>query len=74
MAQHRYGFTEYLTAGLRLEGGKGLLSGGPSFSFLLPIGEMEFASAGQRERSAGGGAGFLGYNYVNGQYSFGASV
>ena len=74
MAQHRYGFTDFLTAGLRLEGGKGLLSGGPSFSFLLPIGEMEFASAASAERSAGGGAGFLGYNYVNGQYSFGTSV
>jgi len=50
------------------------VSGGPSFSFVLPIGEMEFAGAASTEHGIGGGAGFVGYSHVNGQFSFGTSL
>ena len=74
LGHHRYGFSDYLTAGLRLEGSKGLMSGGPSFSFLLPFGEMELASAASTERGVSGGAAFIGYSYIDRLFSFGSST
>jgi outer membrane usher protein len=74
LANHRYGFTDYFTAGLRFEGTKGLVSGGPSMLFLLPLGEMELAGAASSAGGAAGGAGFLGYSYISGRFSFGSSV
>ncbi len=74
LGYHRYGFTDYLTSGLRLEGTKGLVSGGPSLSLLLPLGEMVLAGAASSAAGTPGGAGFLGYNYINGRFSFGSSI
>jgi hypothetical protein len=74
LGHHRYGFTDSFTAGLRFEGTKGLVSGGPSLSFLLPLGEMELAGAASAAAGTPGGAGFLGYNFVSGRFSFGSSV
>jgi outer membrane usher protein len=74
LGQHRYGFSDSVTAGLRMEGGRGLVSGGPSVSFLLPLGEMELASAASYERGRNGGAAFLGYSYIDRSFSLGSSV
>lgn len=74
LGHHRYGFSDSVTAGLRMEGGWGLVSGGPSFSFLLPLGEMELASAASNERGRNGGAAFLGYSYIDRRFSLGSSV
>jgi outer membrane usher protein len=74
LGQHRYGFSDSVTAGLRMEGGRGLVSGGPSVSFLLPLGEMELASAASAERGRAGGAAFLGYSYIDRRFSMGSSV
>jgi len=74
LGHHRYGFTEYLTAGMRFEAAKGLVSGGPSVSFLLPIGEMELIGATSTDHGKTGGGAFAGYNYVNQFFSFGTSV
>jgi outer membrane usher protein len=74
LGHHRYGFTDYFTGGLRFEGTKGLVSGGPSLSFLLPLGEMELAGAASVAAGTPGGAGFLGYNYISGRFSFGSSI
>ena len=74
LAYHRYGFSQFMTGGLRLEGGRKLVSGGPSFPFMLPLGEMELASAASNERGRNGGATFLGYSYINGLFSLGSSI
>jgi len=74
LGYHRYGFTESMTAGLRLEGARGLASGGPSFSFLLPLGELDLVSAASTDRGRTGGASYLGYSYINGLFSFGSSI
>lgn len=74
LGHHRYGFTEYLTSGMRLEASKGLASGGPSLSFLLPFGDMELVGAASTDHGKSGGAAFAGYNYVNQFFSFGTSV
>jgi outer membrane usher protein len=74
LGYHRYGFSDYFTAGFRLEGAKGLVSGGPSFSFSVPFGEMEFVSAGSTDGGISGGAAFLGYNYINRQFSVSSSL
>jgi outer membrane usher protein len=74
LGHHRYGFTEYLTGGMRFEAAKGLVSGGPSVSFLLPIGEMELVGAASTEHGKSGGGAFAGFNYVNQLFSFGTSV
>ena len=74
LAYHRYGFSQFMTGGLRLEGGRKLVSGGPSISFMLPLGEMELASAASNERGRNGGATFLGYSYINGLFSLGSSI
>jgi len=74
LGHHRYGFSDSVTAGLRMEGGRGLVSGGPSGSFLLPLGEMELVSAASNERGSSGGAAFLGYSYTDRRFSLGSSV
>ena len=74
LGYHRYGFTDSMTAGLRLEGSRGLMSGGPSFSFLLPLGELDLASAASTVSGRNGGASYLGYSYINGLFSFGSSI
>jgi outer membrane usher protein FimD/PapC len=57
LGHHRYGFTEYLTGGMRFEAAKGLVSGGPSVSFLLPIGETELVGAASTDHGKTGGGG-----------------
>jgi outer membrane usher protein len=74
LARHRYGFTDSLSAGFRLEGSTRLGSGGPSLTMLLPIGEMELAGAASVDDGRAGGAAFLGYNYIGRSFNLGGSA
>lgn len=74
LGHHRYGFSDAVTAGVRMEGGRSLVSGGPSVSFLLPVGEMEVTTAASNEHGRPGGAAFLGYSYIDRRFSLGSSV
>ena len=74
LARHRLGITDSLTGALRLEGSSSVVSGGPSFSFRLPVGEMEIAAAASVGDGMPGGAGFLGFSYLGRVVNFGASA
>ena len=73
LARHRYGFTNALTGGMRLEGRSGLVSGGPSLNVRAPIGEFELAAALSGGRGRTGGAVALGYAYTGSPFSAGLS-
>jgi outer membrane usher protein len=64
LGRHRLGLTENLTAGFRLEGSSERLSGGPSATIRLPIGEVDVEAAGSVARGKSGAAAFLGYSYL----------
>jgi len=59
LGHHRYGFTNWLTAGGRLEaaegleGGTALVSGGPSATVSTPLGEWDFSAAASVSRCEG---------------------
>jgi outer membrane usher protein len=74
LGRHRIGVTDSLTSGLRFEASTKVVNGGPSVSFLLPIGEMEIGAAASRDRGSVGGGAFLGYSYGGRWFSFGTSV
>jgi len=61
LGRHRLGITDTVTAGARLEAGPGLVSGGPSVTALLPIGEVEFAAALSRDGGRAGAAASAAY-------------
>ncbi len=68
---HRYGFTDTLTAGGRLEGSRNLISGGPTASWRSRLGEFALAVAASDDRGRFGDAGSLGYSYLGRYFSFG---
>ena len=74
LGYHRYGFSDGLTTGIRFEATRALVSGGPTISFLLPIGEMEVTTALSRDQGLLGGAAFLGYQYHGPNLTFGSSL
>ena len=74
LARHRLGITDSLTGALRFEASPSVVSGGPSFSFRFPIGEMEVAAAASGGEGIPGGAGFLGFSYLGRSVNFGASA
>jgi outer membrane usher protein len=74
LARHRLGITDSLTGAFRLEASSGVVSGGPSFSFRLPVGEMELAAAASAGEGMPGGAGFVGFSYLGRTVNFGASA
>jgi outer membrane usher protein len=74
LARHRLGITDSLTGALRLEASSGVVSGGPSVSFRLPVGEMELAAAASAGEGTPGGAGFVGFSYLGRTVNFGASA
>jgi outer membrane usher protein len=74
LARHRYGVTDRLTVGGRLEGDTDLVSGGGSLTARIPIGEIELAVAGSRKGDDNGGAASLGYTYVGRPVSLGGVV
>ena len=74
LARHRLGITDSLTAGLRLEASSGLVSGGPSATFRMPLGEMDIAAAASANHGLAGGGAFLGYNYIGPLFNLGGFI
>ena len=72
LARHRMGITDGITAGARFEASPRVLSGGPSLSFRLPVGEMELGAAASGGGGASGSAAFLGFSYLG--YNFNAGL
>jgi outer membrane usher protein len=71
MARHRLGLSDMMTAGVRLEGARGLISGGPSLNVRLPVGEVELAAGLSRTGQRWGIARQVSYMYVGRHASFG---
>jgi len=74
MGRHRLGLTDTLTLGARLEGGKGIVSGGPDVALRLPVGELSGAFGVSRNESETGFAGSLVYQYIGRPVNYGAFV
>ncbi len=74
IARHRFGLTDSVTAGLRVEGERGMVSGGPLVNLRLPVGELELAGGASRDGAASGHAAHLSYNYSGSYLSFGGTV
>lgn len=72
LARHRVGLLDWLTAGARVEGTRGAVSGGPTFTVGLPYGEVELSAAASGGRGGLGGAASLSYSYVSRRFSIGA--
>ena len=74
IGRHRVGLTDTLTLGARLEGGKGIVSGGPDVALRLPVGELGGAFGVSRNESDTGFAGSLVYRYIGQPVNYGAFV
>ncbi|MBD2326394.1 fimbria/pilus outer membrane usher protein [Alkalinema sp. FACHB-956] len=74
LARHRFGITNSLTAGLRLEASTGLLSGGANLAARLPFGEMGLAIAASQADGRSGSAAALSYAYSGKKFSLGFSA
>ena len=70
--RYRRGLTDHLTLGGRIEGGRGLVSGGPTLTAGLPVGELDLSVATSGGSGGLGAAASLGYSYVSRR--FGANV
>ena len=73
LARHRYGFTNSITGGVRLEGRSDLVNGGPSLNLRAPVGEFELAGAVSGGRAGTGGAVALGYAWMGSPFGVGLS-
>jgi outer membrane usher protein len=73
-AYHRYGFTDWLTAGWRAEGDPHHLNMGILTGINTPLGQVEMALAGSAARGEPGGAVALSYSYITPLYSVGGSA
>ncbi|HWE24269.1 MAG TPA: fimbria/pilus outer membrane usher protein [Myxococcales bacterium] len=74
LAQHRLGLTDQVTGGYRLEADTRLVSGGPSLSLVLPLGQLDLGAAGSANAGNFGAAGSLGYVVVARPLAFGFSL
>jgi outer membrane usher protein len=74
LGQHRVGLTDAFTVGGRLEAAGDLVSGGPTLTAGLPVGEIDLAAGASRQGAFSGAAGSLVYRYSARQVSFGAAV
>ena len=74
LARHRIGITDGITAGARFEASPRVLSGGPSLSFKLPVGEMELGAAASGSGGGSGSAAFVGYSYLGPNFNAGLSA
>jgi outer membrane usher protein len=73
--KYRWGITNSLTAGVRLEAINNLLSGGGEIAWKQPeIGEIGIGGALSDTNGSGGWGGYLRYNYTQKIYNFGASL
>jgi outer membrane usher protein len=74
LARHRFGLTDRLTTGLRLEVGERVRSGGVSTTAALPLGELEAAGAASDDEGELGGAGLLAFRFATRHASVGADL
>jgi outer membrane usher protein len=74
LGRHHVGLTDSLTAGLRLELDPELVSGGPTVTGRLPVGEGEISLAASRDGERQGLAASLGYRFSGRPVSFGATL
>jgi outer membrane usher protein len=75
LARHRFGITDNVTAGGRVEVHPGrLYNAGPSLNLRLPIGEVEAAAAVSRRLGDWGQAGLVGFSFTGRPLSAGGSV
>jgi outer membrane usher protein len=74
LGRHRFGLTNWLTTGLRLEASRDLVSGGPTLSVLLPFGEVEVTTALSHDHGLTGAGAFIGYGYSGVNFSLGSSA
>ncbi|BDG07548.1 fimbria/pilus outer membrane usher protein [Anaeromyxobacter paludicola] len=73
-ARHRWGLTEHLTAGYRLEGTTDRVSGGVTATAALWLGELEASAGASGSDRHGGGAGALSWSYRGRQLGVGGYV
>jgi outer membrane usher protein len=73
-ARHRVGVTDTVTLGGRLEAGRDLVSGGPTFNIRLPFGEVETTAALSQNANRRGTAALVSYMYAGRRMSGGGSI
>jgi outer membrane usher protein len=74
-ANYRWGVNSSLTANVRLEAANDLISTGGEVAWKMPtVGEFGAGVAVSQEKDLGGWAGYLRYNYIERNYSFGGSL
>jgi outer membrane usher protein len=74
VGRHRYGFSDRLTAGFRVELGPELQQGGVSAAVGTGAGELELAAAASADRGEPGGAGFVAWRYASRRLSGGVDL
>jgi outer membrane usher protein len=73
-ARHRVGLTDWLTAGVRAEGTKSVLSGGPELAVRLPLGEARLDAAASVDDGRAGWAAATAYTWQGPLLSLGTSL
>lgn len=71
LARQRYGFTDWLTAGYRVEAQNGMVNAGPSLDLRLPFGSISAGVAGSRTQGTDGQGASIGYQFASRFFSFG---
>jgi outer membrane usher protein len=75
LARHRFGVTDDLSVGARVEAADDLVSGGPLVTMRLPFGgEVELTAAGSRNETDNGWAAGVAYNYTMRLLSVGGAL
>jgi outer membrane usher protein len=74
VAFHRRGFTDFLTAGYRLEATQDVRSGGPNLSYRTRAGDLQLAAGASDAFGMQGAAALVGYNYLNRRFGIGGTV
>jgi outer membrane usher protein len=70
LARQRWGFSDRITAGYRLEAGRGLVNAGPNADFRLPLGFLHLALAASRDHGVSGHAETATYQFIEDSFSF----
>jgi outer membrane usher protein len=74
LGQHRFGLTDKLTTGFRLEASSDIVSGGSTIAARLPFGEVGLTAAASSAEGLQGAAASLSYTYSGKQVGFGVAA
>ncbi|MEN6540551.1 MAG: fimbria/pilus outer membrane usher protein [Mizugakiibacter sp.] len=74
LARQRWGITDWLTAGYRVEAGKDLVNAGPSADIRLPVGYLHAALAASRADGASATGQAFAYDYTGRSFGFSTGV